>query len=271
MKALEVKNVSFSYDGKHDAIDQMSFDVLVGQHVSIIGHNGSGKSTLAKVILGLLNINQGEIKVFDEVLNEKSVQQIRQEVGIVFQNPDNQFIGATLEDDLAFGLENRQVPREEMEAIILEYAKKVGMENFLNSEPANLSGGQKQRAAIAGVLAMKPKLIIFDEATSMLDPKGKKEVKEILLEMKKEIPDLTLLTITHDIEEASLSDEVIVMHQGQIILKGKPDEVFLHEDKLKAIDLDLPFLIKLKKALKKVEIDVSEAKSLKEVAKKICQ
>lgn len=271
MKALELKDVTFSYDGKHDAVNQISFDVLVGKHVSIIGHNGSGKSTLAKLILGLLSVNHGEIKVFDEILDEKSVVKIRQDVGIVFQNPDNQFIGATLEDDLAFGLENRQVPREEMEQIIFEFAKKVGLEDFLNSEPANLSGGQKQRAAIAGVLAMKPKLIIFDEATSMLDPKGKKEVKEILLEMKKEIPDLTLLTITHDIEEASLSDEVIVMHQGQIILKGKPEEIFLHEDKLKAIDLDLPFLIKLKKALKKVEIDVSEAKSLKEVAKKICQ
>ncbi|NLN80623.1 MAG: energy-coupling factor transporter ATPase [Erysipelotrichia bacterium] len=271
MKALEVNNVSFSYDGKHDAVNQISFDVLKGKHVSIIGHNGSGKSTLAKLILGLLNLNHGEIKVFDEVLSEKSVQKIRQDVGIVFQNPDNQFIGATLEDDLAFGLENRQVPREEMKQIIIEFARKVGMEDFLNSEPANLSGGQKQRAAIAGVLAMKPKLIIFDEATSMLDPSGKKEVKKILLEMKKEIKDLTLLTITHDIEEASLSDEIIVIHQGQIVLKGTPIEVFQHEDKLKEIDLDLPFLIKLKKALAKRDFDVSDANNLEEVAKKICQ
>lgn len=271
MKALEIKNLSFSYDGKHDAVNQINFEVLKGKHVSIIGHNGSGKSTLAKLILGLLTFHQGEIKVFNQVLNEENLQTIRQDVGIVFQNPDNQFIGATLEDDLAFGLENRQVPREEMQEIILEYATKVGMKEFLESEPTNLSGGQKQRAAIAGVLAMKPKLIIFDEATSMLDPKGKKEVKEILLEMKKENKDLTLLTITHDIEEAALSDEIIVIHQGQIILKGTPKEVFKHEEQLHAIDLDLPFFMKLKTALLIEGFDVEETKDMKEIVKKICQ
>jgi energy-coupling factor transport system ATP-binding protein len=162
--------------------------------------------------MGLLSFKKGEVKVFDQILTPKTLHEIRSKIGIVFQNPDNQFIGATVKDDIAFGLENRLVPHEDMEEIIQKYAAKVHMNEFLESEPANLSGGQKQRVAIAGILAMYPDLVIFDEATSMLDPKGKREVKETLFAMREENPNLTILSITHDIEEAAISDEVIVMH-----------------------------------------------------------
>ncbi len=271
MRALEVKNLFFSYDGKHDAVNDVSFAVERGKYVSIIGHNGSGKSTLAKLIMGLLAFKKGEVKVFDEVLSSASLHAIRSRIGIVFQNPDNQFIGATVKDDIAFGLENRLVPHEEMEDIILKFADKVHMSDFLESEPSNLSGGQKQRVAIAGILAMSPDLVILDEATSMLDPKGKREVKETLFVMREENPNLTILSITHDIEEAALSDEVIVMHQGKVILSGNPKEVFAQEDKLKAIDLDLPFIQKLKKALKKQGIDVDNFANLGEMAEFLCR
>ena len=271
MLALEVKNLFFSYDGKHDAVNDVSFIVERGKYVSIIGHNGSGKSTLAKLIMGLLTFKKGEIQVFDELLSEKSLHAIRSRIGIVFQNPDNQFIGATVKDDIAFGLENRLVAHEDMEDIIQKFAAKVHMSEFLESEPANLSGGQKQRVAIAGILAMSPDLIILDEATSMLDPKGKREVKETLFAMRKENPNLTILSITHDIEEAALSDEVIVMHQGKIILSGLPHDVFAKEEVLKEIDLDLPFIQKLKKALKLQGFDVDKLANLDEMADFLCR
>lgn len=271
MLALEIKNLTFSYDGKHDAVNDISFKVSRGKYVSIIGHNGSGKSTLAKLVMGLLNFKKGEIKVFDEPLTAESVFRIRNKIGIVFQNPDNQFIGATVKDDIAFGLENRLIPHEAMDAIINKYASKVHMSEFLESEPANLSGGQKQRVAIAGILAMAPDLVILDEATSMLDPKGKREVKETLLEMRNENPNLTILSITHDIEEAAMSDEVLVMHQGKIIVGGQLEEVFASEDILKQIDLDLPFVQKVKKALKKKGLDVDNLANLDEMADFLCR
>jgi energy-coupling factor transport system ATP-binding protein len=271
MLALDVKNLFFSYDGKHDAVNDVSFQVQRGKYVSIIGHNGSGKSTLAKLIMGLLSFKKGEVKVFDQLLTNESLHEIRSKIGIVFQNPDNQFIGATVKDDIAFGLENRLVPHEDMEDIIQKFAGKVRMKEFLESEPANLSGGQKQRVAIAGILAMSPDLVILDEATSMLDPKGKREVKETLLEMRMENPNLTILSITHDIEEAAISDEVIVMHQGRIILNGTPKEVFANENILKEIDLDFPFIQKMKKALKLQGIDVDNLANLEELADFLCR
>lgn len=172
---LKIKDLSFAYTKEKETIKKVSFSIEEGKYVSIIGHNGSGKSTIAKLILGLLDKKSGSIQIFDMELNEKTVGSIRQLVGIVFQNPDNQFIGATVRDDIAFGLENRQVPHADMDSIIDEFAKTVNMEEFLDKEPSSLSGGQKQRVAIAGVLAMHPKMIIFDEATAMLDPKGKEK------------------------------------------------------------------------------------------------
>lgn len=271
MKVLSIKDLSFAYEDKKDVLKHVSFDVEKGQYVSLIGHNGSGKSTLAKLIVGLLELQSGSIEVFGDILNTTNVYKIREKVGIVFQNPDNQFIGSTVRDDIAFGLENHCVPHAQMDDIINEYAQKVNMSEFLDKEPTRLSGGQKQRVAIAGVLAMKPEIIIFDEATAMLDPKGKKEIREYILKLKEENPNLTIISITHDIEEAYNSDEVIILNDGELYMQGKPSEVFKDDEKMEQIDLDLPFITKLKKALAMRNVDVSDAKTLEEMVIKLCQ
>ncbi|MCH5180145.1 MAG: energy-coupling factor transporter ATPase [Erysipelotrichales bacterium] len=271
MNILSIKDLSFGYEKDKQVLKNISLDIEEGKYVSLIGHNGSGKSTLAKLIVGLLELQSGSIEVFGEVMNGKNIYNLRQNIGIVFQNPDNQFIGATVRDDIAFGLENNCVPHDQMDEIINEFAGKVNMLEFLDKEPTRLSGGQKQRVAIAGVLAMKPKIIIFDEATAMLDPKGKKEIREYILKMKQEDESLTIISITHDIEEAYNSDEVIILNDGELYLKGKPEEVFKNEDKLKEINLDLPFLTKLKNSLKKHNVDVLNVKTMEELVNKLCQ
>lgn len=269
--AVEVKDLSFSYDGNKSVVDHVSFSIQSGKYVTLIGHNGSGKSTLAKLLIGLLASSSGEVKLLGESLNQENIARLRRKAGIVFQNPDNQFIGATVRDDLAFGLENRCVPHEDMENLILTFAKKVNMEEFLDKEPNSLSGGQKQRVAIAGVLAMNPEIVIFDEATAMLDPKGKKEIHEIIKKMREETPSLTVISITHDIEEAFLSDEIIVLNEGKIYLQGSPKEVFSKEKELKSIKLDLPFLLKMKKALYAEGIDVGDVQNIDDLVNKLCQ
>lgn len=269
--ALSIKNLTFSYDDKVKALKNISIDVEEGKYVSLIGHNGSGKSTLAKLIVGLLETRSGTIEIFGDVLSEKNIREVRQKVGIVFQNPDNQFIGATVRDDIAFGLENHCIPHKDMDEIIDNYAKKVGMYDFLDKEPTRLSGGQKQRVAIAGVLAMKPSIIIFDEATAMLDPKGKKDIRGYILELKKENPNITIISITHDIEEAYNSDEVIVLNSGEVLLQGTPKEVFANEKLLASIDLDLPFIMNVKNALINEGIDVKNVNTIEELVNKLCQ
>lgn len=271
MKVLEVKNLSFSYNENFEALKNVSFSVEEGKYVTIIGHNGSGKSTLAKLIIGLLDKKAGSIKVFDKELSDKTVRQIRNKVGIVFQNPDNQFIGSTVRDDIAFGLENHQVPREQMDSIIKEFSSIVKMENFLDKEPSNLSGGQKQRVAIAGVLAMHPDMIIFDEATSMLDPSGKKEIRDVILKMKEDNPSLTILSITHDLEEAVTSDEVIVLNDGEIYMQGTPEVVFKSEEELDKIGLDLPFFLKVVSSLNKDGCSIDIPKNMEDLVNKLCQ
>lgn len=271
MNILSIKDLSFGYEKDKQVLKNISLDIEEGKYVSLIGHNGSGKSTLAKLIVGLLELQSGSIEVFGEVMDGKNIYNLRQNIGIVFQNPDNQFIGATVRDDIAFGLENNCVPHDQMDEIINEFAGKVNMLEFLDKEPTRLSGGQKQRVAIAGVLAMKPKIIIFDEATAMLDPKGKKEIREYILKMKQEDESLTIISITHDIEEAYNSDEVIILNDGELYLKGEPEEVFKNEDKLKEINLDLPFLTKLKNSLKKHNVDVLNVKTMEELVNKLCQ
>ena len=270
MHALLIKDLKFSYDKKNTIFSGLSFNVEEGEYVSLIGLNGSGKSTLAKLIIGLLEAKDGTIEIFGNILNEENVYEVRKNVGIIFQNPDNQFIGSTVEDDIAFGLENNLVPQDKMDEIILEYATKVGMEEFLKNEPTNLSGGQKQRVAIAGVLAMKPKLLIMDESTSMLDPKGKKEIRDLIIKLRKEDPSLTVLSITHDIEEAYLSSRVIVLNKGEVMYNGTPSEVFLHEEELKEMDLDIPFVYKLKNELERNGIEVSSIDE-KEMVNELCQ
>lgn len=259
MKILKADSLKYSYaKDLAPALDDVSFDIEEGTYTAIIGHNGSGKSTLAKLIMGLLSGFEGTIEVFGKELNKKNLFEIRSRIGIVFQNPDNQFVGSTVADDIAFGLENKQVPHEEMQGIIERYAAESGMAEFLDHEPQNLSGGQKQRVAIAGVLAMQPDLVIFDEATAMLDPKGKAEIRALITKMKTENPGLTILSITHDIEEAANSDQVIVLNEGKLILSGTPEKVFSHEERLKEVRLDIPFVFSLKSSLAQKGFKVPE-------------
>ena len=172
MSLIEVNNLKFKYSDEDRAVNGVSFNIEQNEFVCVLGHNGSGKSTLAKLLVGLLKAQSGTIKIKDIELTEETIDKIRHHIGIVFQNPDNQFVGVTVKDDIAFGLENRNVESNKMKDIVLEYAKKVSMDKFLEHNPEQLSGGEKQRVAIAGVLAINPDIIIFDEATSMLDPKG---------------------------------------------------------------------------------------------------
>ncbi|MFV0552612.1 MAG: energy-coupling factor transporter ATPase [Anaerorhabdus sp.] len=270
MGIITVKNLDFSYDNETMAVHGVSFSIEKGSYTTIVGHNGSGKSTIAKLLLGLLEKKSGEIFIDDLPLTQENLQKIRSKIGIVFQNPDNQFIGSTVRDDIAFGLENHQVPQQEMDPIIDEFAKKVKMTEFLNSEPIKLSGGQKQRVAIAGVLAMKPEILIFDEATSMLDPQGKDEIKKVIHDLHEDST-ITIISITHDIEEVAKSDDVIVMDKGKVVLTGKPEEILLKEKQLISMKLDIPFSLKLQKALKTNGIKIKEAITMEGLVDELCQ
>ena len=269
MSLIEVKSVSFSYNETKKAVDDVSFEVEQGSYVTIIGHNGSGKSTLAKLIAGLLPIKEGKIIIDGLEVNEENIGKIRTKLGIVFQNPDNQFIGSTVKDDIAFGLENKQVKQEDMDGIINEYADKVGLHDFLNYEPQNLSGGQKQRVAIAGILAMKPSILIFDEATSMLDPKGKKEIKKLMYDLAGG-DDITIISITHDIEEVLQSDDCVVLNKGKLFMHDTPEKVFMHADKLRQIELDVPFIEKVREVFGKKKIKL-KADDLEGMVDELCR
>ena len=271
MNLIEVNNLSFSYVQNQHVIKNVCFNIEAGKYISIIGHNGSGKSTIARLLVGLLEPSENSIKAFGLTLNRKTVREIRSHVGIVFQNPDNQFIGSTVRDDIAFGLENRRVPHKDMDSIIEEFAEKVNMAEFLDKEPENLSGGQKQRVAIAGILAMNPDVVIFDEATSMLDPKGKHEIRQTIEKMRKDNPNLTLVSITHDIEEAFASDQIIALNKGEIFFKGTPKELLNNAEKLNEIGLDLPFKYKFANALRKKNIYVNENESLERIVESLCR
>ena len=269
-KVVEVSHVQFGYTKDQLIFKDLNLEVYAGEYVCLIGHNGSGKSTLAKLLIGLNEIKAGNITIFDKELNEQNIYDIRKDVGIIFQNPDNQFIGATVRDDIAFGLENNCVPHDKMEEIITYFARKVNMEEFLDKEPGNLSGGQKQRVAIAGTLAMNPKLLIMDESTSMLDPKGKREIRELTSELRKENKDLTIISITHDIEEALQADRVIVINQGEVLLNDKPEVVFKNVETLRNIKLDIPFSYKLNEVLNSLE-DKVEYNDFEGLVKELCQ
>ena len=271
MKSIIFKNVSYSYSKEGFAIKNLSLELEEGSYIALVGHNGSGKSTLAKLIIGLLPLQSGEIIVNGLKLEKANYSKIRSQVGIVFQNPDNQFIGSTVEDDIAFGLENRQVPHEDMRGIIDEFARKVGMIDYLKKEPTNLSGGQKQRVAIAGILALQPKVIIFDEATSMLDPRGRNEISKIIKEMRKNMPDLTIISITHDVEEAYQADKVVLLNKGELRAYDKPSVIFSNEELIKECNLMKPFLLNVRDECLKVGLDIGDASSIEEAVEKICQ
>ncbi|MBL5766501.1 energy-coupling factor transporter ATPase [Heyndrickxia sporothermodurans] len=246
---ISIEHVYFRYPGQDPyVLNDISLSVQKGEWLAIVGHNGSGKSTLAKMLNGLHYPEKGNVTVDQLPLSEETVWEIRKRIGMVFQNPDNQFVGTTVQDDVAFGLENSGVPQEIMAERVKDALERVNMLSFLDQEPHHLSGGQKQRVAIAGIIAIMPKVIILDEATSMLDPKGRQEVLETIRELKDKLG-LTVISITHDLEEASRADRMIVLNKGEVFKKGKPIEIFQLEDELVELGLDIPFTIKMTKKL----------------------
>lgn len=269
-KIINVQHLSFGYDEDTLTIDDISFSIEKGSYTTILGHNGSGKSTIAKLLMGLLEKKSGEIVIGGIPLTEETLNQIRSQIGIVFQNPDNQFIGATVRDDIAFGLENNCVDPALMDDIINEYAKKVNMYEFLDHEPTKLSGGQKQRVAIAGILAMSPSIIILDEATSMLDPKGRNEINALVHQLNKD-KNMTIVSITHDIEEAALSDYVILLSDGHIVDEGRPEEVLMKKEEIESLALDIPFAYKISHGLQKMGISIAEQIDREKLVNELCR
>lgn len=251
-------------------IDNISLVIPKGSYTTVIGHNGSGKSTLAKLLLGLLEKKSGNIYINGMELNYDNLDKIRNNIGIVFQNPDNQFIGSTVRDDIAFGLENHCFPREQMDEIIEKFASEVNMTKFLDNEPTKLSGGQKQRVAIASVLAMNLNIIVFDEATSMLDPTGKREINRLIKQIH-EKQKITVISITHDIEEVAQSDNVLVIDNGKLAMSGTPQEIFRNEKMLVKMKLDVPFVYKLRNELNKKGIKLTETLDMERMADEVCQ
>lgn len=259
MNIIEIKDLSFAYVENEPVLEDVNLTIKRGQWVTILGHNGSGKSTLSKLIIGLLKAKTGEIIVDQMVLNEETVNDIRRKIGIVFQNPDNQFVGVTVEDDIAFGMENLCFDRDTIIERIGIFAEKVHMAEYLKKEPHNLSGGQKQRVAIAGILAMDTDIIIFDEATSMLDPKGRDQILEYIRELNKE--GVTIVSITHDMKEAIHADHIVILKEGRIIKQGSPTDILIDKTTLNASNLELLLPLKL---LYQMEEDQLTHPSLKE-------
>lgn len=257
--SIDVKHLTFKYDvnQEHNTLDDLSFHVKRGEWLSIIGHNGSGKSTTVRLLDGLLAAESGQIFIEGDLLTEDNVWDIRHKIGMVFQNPDNQFVGATVEDDVAFGLENKGIPLDEMKERVAKALDLVGMSEFADREPSRLSGGQKQRVAIAGALAMQPDIIILDEATSMLDPEGRLELIKTIREIRKQYQ-MTVVSITHDLDEVAFSDRVLVMKKGKVESSSTPEELFNRGDDLLTLGLDVPFSTNLISALKDKGFDFTQ-------------
>lgn len=255
---VKLSHIDFRYYGSEvNSLTDVSLEIKEGEWVAIIGPNGSGKSTLAKIMNGLLVPAAGQVTIKDLTIDEETVWEARRSVGMVFQNPDNQFVGSTVEDDVAFGLENNGVPRQEMISRIEEALAEVRMSEFKSKEPARLSGGQKQRVALASILALRPDIIILDEATSMLDPNGRQEVIAAIRKIKERF-NLTVISITHDLDEASLADRILMMQGGRLVQDKKPEEIFLMGEQLVEQGLDVPFSQKLKDALADRGLDVPD-------------
>lgn len=275
MAAIEVKHVTFSYNANQpdrtDVIKNLSLEIEEGSFVALVGHNGSGKSTLAKLLNGLLLPTKGEVRIFGNPTTDASkIYDIRRNVGMVFQNPDNQMIASIVEDDIAFGPENLGIEREEIIRRVDWALSKVGMLEHKKGTPFKMSGGQKQRLAIAGVLAIMPKVLVLDESTAMLDPQGRSEVLKVAHELNKE-EKITVIHITHYMEEALGADRLIVMNDGEIAFDNTPAEVFTHNEELKKIKLAVPWDTQFAIALKKAGIDVGQPVKEEDLIDSICQ
>lgn len=243
MNMISVRDVFFSYNEKKQGLKNINIEINKGEWIAVLGHNGSGKSTLAKTLVGLLEPQKGEIYIDSVKMTEESSYDLRKKIGIVFQNPDNQFVGVTVRDDIAFGMENLCVPREEMLERIDFYAKKVGMDKFLDKQPSNLSGGQKQRVAIAGILAMHSDILIFDEATSMLDPYTRNDLIEYIKTLHKD--GLTIIMITHDVHEALLADKLLMMNQGEVYAFDSTKNLLSKPEVFHECHLELPVALEV--------------------------
>ena len=268
MGKLEIKNLCFAYEESRPVIDDISLSIDKGSFVAVLGHNGSGKSTLAKLIVGLLEKKSGQIFFDDVEITKKNIRDLQTKTALVFQNPDNQFVGTTVEDDIAFGLENREFPHDKMQEEIEKFADSVNMLDHLKKEPVNLSGGQKQRVALAGALILRPEILILDEATSMLDPKGKSTVRRVIERIHKENPDLTIISITHDVDEALLADKVVILSKGKLVKSGVPKEILRDEQALLDLKLEMPFIYRVEKKLGEACID-SQAETIEQLVEDI--
>ena len=256
---IEVRNLKYKYDSESEnyTLNDVSFQVKKGEWLSIVGHNGSGKSTTVRLIDGLLEAESGDIIISGDKLTAENVWEKRRQIGMVFQNPDNQFVGATVEDDVAFGLENQGLDYNLMVERVQQALELVGMQDFKEREPARLSGGQKQRVAVAGVVALRPDIIILDEATSMLDPEGRLDLIQTVKKIK-DSNQLTVISITHDLDEIALSDRVLVMKEGQVESTATPRELFSRED-LEELGLDQPFVNQVKAALRQSRLPLPDS------------
>lgn len=254
---IEVKNMSFSYDeDENNVFDGLDLNIKKGEYTAIIGHNGSGKSTLAKLLCGILLPTDGDILIDGLSVNdENNFYSIREKCGMIFQNPDNQLVASIVEEDVAFAPENLGVEPQKMRKIVDEALNDVGMSDYARSLTSKLSGGQKQRVAIAGILAMMPECIIFDEATSMLDPAGRKDINTVMRRINKE-KKITVITITHYMSEAADADRVIVLNNGKIIMDDIPQKVFSKVGDLKAVSLSAPQVTELFDILRKNGMDL---------------
>lgn len=270
-KLITLENVSYSYNQKKSVLTNINFSIYEGDNIAIVGHNGSGKSTLGKLIISLLKPTKGKAFFKGLQINNKTISLIREKSAMVFQNPDNQFIGATVADDIAFGLENKRVEHDRMKAIVFDYAERLGISDLLNREPQNLSGGQKQRVALAGILAMEPEIIVFDEALSMLDPKSKKDITNLINAIKIRQPNITIIQITHDLDEAFAADRVLILDKGKIIIDDIPSVAFSDTKRMEEIGLDAPFIVKFNQKLLEAGLIKKEEYSLKELVDSLCK
>ncbi|WP_367006727.1 energy-coupling factor ABC transporter ATP-binding protein [Streptococcus sp. ZY19097] len=257
--SIDIKDLKFKYNKEQEGytLNGVSFHVKQGEWLSIIGHNGSGKSTTVRLIDGLLKAESGQIFIEGQELTEENVWDIRHKIGMVFQNPDNQFVGATVEDDVAFGLENKGLPLEEMRKRVKDALDLVGMSKFANREPARLSGGQKQRVAIAGAVALRPRIIILDESTSMLDPEGRLDLIKTMKNIREQYG-ITVISITHDLDEIALSDRVLVMKEGRVESSSTPRKLFARGKDLLTLGLDIPFTANLIEELRTQGIQIKD-------------
>ncbi|MGL5630640.1 MAG: energy-coupling factor transporter ATPase [Mycoplasmoidaceae bacterium] len=267
---IKLDNIHFSYNDNNEIIKGVNFNIYENEYVCILGHNGSGKSTISKILMGLLEPSIGTIDIFGIRVDSKNIKYLRDNISIIFQNPDSQFIGLTVEDDIAFGLENRNYDRLRIKEVINNISKKLNIEKFLDCNCQQLSGGQKQLVAIASALAINSNVIIFDESTSMLDPKGKSEIKKIMFDLRKK-ENKTIISITHDMEEILLADRIIIFENGKLVEEGNSKDIFTNREKLEKLSLSFPFILGLSNFINEKNKNINLSLHEKDLLEQLCR